>query len=303
MAAPRFTTCVRRQLLVCGLVLLASGAWSATAQAAAGFVLTYDETQGDRTGQSSCSLVSGWARIESGLMDDVTLVDFARQTLWTLNARAKTATRLELPKVVEQVRSAMQGMQGQLAQAQDAMTQAMANTPPEQRAQLQQLMQQLGGGNPAKPAATHQTPTIESTGARATIRGYPCDVYRVVDAGTTRTEWRSREIPPAFRDPEYARLAQQFDRLTHWLRELQDLMASAVSLPSIDALMGTTGDARGFLVQMETTIRLPEQPPQPYRVTFLGLSKRDDLAASAFQIPAGFREVELTVPTAQGAKP
>ena len=83
----------------------------------------------------------------------------------------------------------------------------LENVSPEQRAQMEQMMENMGLGSIAQqPAAPPELEYLKTAESR-TVNGYPCMVYRVLEDGRPNTEMciASRDALP-LQDDDYATL-------------------------------------------------------------------------------------------------
>ena len=245
--------------------MLWCGLSSAVAQAATGYTLTYEITsaRGGSSTQQTIDVAPDHARVTAGGQQTM-LFDFPRRIIWVLDDKQRTAQRLEIQQLADMMR-----------QTQGTMAQVMGSLPPEQRGQAAQWMQQLGA--PAAGRAPAAPPRPQPTGRRETISGFPCEAYTAQDAGgQARTEWRTAQVPPEAAEPEFRRQTAQLEQLFH------DMMAA---IPRSSEMVGALplDSSEGFVVRQESSSGV---------MTFQGISKHE-VTASAFAIPAGYREVNM----------
>lgn len=80
----------------------------------------------------------------------------------------------------------VQALGGQMATMRAAMEAQLAGMPPEQRKQVEAMMAARGGGMPgagAGPAKKRAERTYKSVGQKKTVRGFPCEMYKVLVDG------------------------------------------------------------------------------------------------------------------------
>jgi hypothetical protein len=75
--------------------------------------------------------------------------------------------------------AALQGIAGQVSDAMQQMQAALADLPPEQRAMAEQMMKQRMGGM----GETIKPRTLSKTGESATVNGFDCEIYDVIESG------------------------------------------------------------------------------------------------------------------------
>ena len=266
-----------------------TAAWAAT-----GYVTTYDVTATDAAGQAKSgayvmTLAPGHARVESTAEQTVTLFDFNGQVIWLLDESRRTAMRVELTKMMQQLHGSLQqqGVGSLPAEAQAALQESLKDLPPEAQAAMAQLTQQ--GSRHAVPAA--QAPaTAHPTGEQRIVNGVPCAVYATSSPLVTMTECWSEHVPPGANDPAYLQLAEQFKRFSEPLQQLGQL-----GLPTAD----TANDphAKQFLVHMDSRMALPVGGhAMTQQLTYRRFEARGDLTPDLFEVPAGYQRVEMDQP-------
>jgi hypothetical protein len=107
-----------------------------------------------------------------------TILDAAGKKLVMLNDQDKSYTELtEADR--EQMRSRMEAMRTQ-------MKERMKDLPPDQRKRMEEMMG--GRGLDADKAGEGPPPKFEPTGAKKTINGFACQMYRRLEDGKVREE-------------------------------------------------------------------------------------------------------------------
>ncbi|HVR61255.1 MAG TPA: DUF4412 domain-containing protein [Polyangia bacterium] len=108
------------------------------------------------------------------------IIDAAAKKMTVLDDRAKTYTEITEADV-KRIRGQAAAMRGQLEQR-------MAAMPPEQRQQMQAMLDKMAGAGaePAKPVK--HTFKFESLGQKKTVNGMSCQMYKVLRDGKAHEE-------------------------------------------------------------------------------------------------------------------
>lgn len=105
-----------------------------------------------------------------------TILDAAAKKVLLVNDHEKSYSELtEADR--QKLQSQMDGMRSQ-------MKDRLKDVPPEQRQKIEEMMAKRGGG----PAAKEHILKFEALGARKTINGFACDMYRKLEDGKVREE-------------------------------------------------------------------------------------------------------------------
>jgi len=122
----------------------------------------------------------GKIRVETTMADGrktIAIFDGDKQVMWMLQPEQHT--------YMEMNAASMEGMSQQLAQAQQKMQAAMANMPPEQRAQMEKAMAGRGGmGGASAP----KTITFQPKGGTDHVGKFTCTLYTELTNGQRTAE-------------------------------------------------------------------------------------------------------------------
>lgn len=162
----------------------------------------------------------------AGKPSNAWIMDLDAQTLTSVDYAQRSVTTGTVQEFAETLRGATATMGGQMAEAMKQMQEAMKDMTPEQRQQMQQMMQKSmpGGGRPgAAPSAEACRPPrteVRPTGQTAKIAGYAATRFDVFEDGKlvqevwvspTITAWR--ELDPK----KMERFGQEMTRATQAL--------------------------------------------------------------------------------------
>ena len=235
--------------------------------------IEYRSTEGG--GASMQSLLVGHGKLRTDADGEVSVVlDPGNDSMLMLNHADRTFTRMN--------RADMERMSAGLGAAMAQMEQALANMPPEVRAQMEgSLGGMLGGGAAAV--------SVNPTGRNDTVAGHPCVIYRTQMKGETINETCMGAV-------------DAFDGLPSQDRRT---LESAMAMTQRIAESLAKGPLAG-MVDLSTF-----QPGMlPLRVTDFDGGKRstsefagiDDapLPADLFTVPAGYTEQKLEMPDLGG---
>ncbi|HYL80514.1 MAG TPA: hypothetical protein VEU07_06855 [Candidatus Acidoferrum sp.] len=207
------------------------------APAGAGWIIEQVVRQGAgapaRTGEQQRQVLTISAnRMKTVMLDragkaaNAWIMDLDAQTLTSVDYAQRSVTTGTLQEFAETLRGATAAMGGQMAEAMKQMQDAMKDMPPEQRQQMQQMMQKSmpGGGVPgAAPSAEACRPPrteVRPTGQTAKIAGYNATRFDVFEDGKLAQEvWVSptvtawRELDPK----KMERFGQEMTKATEGL--------------------------------------------------------------------------------------
>ena len=197
-----------------------------------------------------------------------------KQTLYSIDPATKSYYAIDkatMTAVSEQVSGAMKQMQDELAKL-----------PPEQRAQAEKMMGNMGG------AASGPSIEVKSTGEKQTIQGYPCTRYDVLLGGKRTSEmwvagWSAVKVT---KDDMGA------------LRSMSTFFEDMVKSNPMLRNMATSGAFQGMdrVDGFPVLVRHFDGDKVVEEMTLKGVERRA-VPASTFDIPAGYARKEL------GAKP
>lgn len=246
------------------IVLLAGG----VAAAAEGVQLVQRTTTADTTLTSQVQIAQDKMRAEivdptSGLKQAV-IFDAGRQVIIVINPERRTY--MEVTKAqIDQIGTQMQGMMAQ-------MEAAMANMPPEQRAQIEAMMRGRGMSVPQAPTLEYRKTGTDRVGQWA------CDTYEATENGQKVMDLCTVE-PSALgltaADAETMRqLAEFFTKL----------------VPQGASMLDVGSPERGFTgVPVRTTTTAGGDQV----TTELAEVSRQNFDDSIFEVPAGFQKQEF----------
>jgi hypothetical protein len=246
---------------------------AAVVNGASGVVITQKITSGTDTRTSQVQLDQNHMRAEVGSPNggkQVVIFDGTRQVMDILHADGKTyneITKADMDRLATQVSGAMAQMQA-----------AMANMPPEQRAQLEAAMKGRGMNMPGAAAAAAK-PEYRK-GGTATIGKWTCQKYEGYENGEKTSEICT--VPPStlgFGLNDFAVTRQMMD----FVSGLTKMM------PGVANQMFTIGseEAQGFSgipVWSKRTVAGRDFVTEITDVT------RTSIPESAFQVPAGLEK-------------
>lgn len=256
-----------RSLAVALALALAVPAGAALADA----TINFRATEGG--GAAMQSMLVGQGKIRSDADGDTSVVfDTAAGTMTVIDHGRREFTRIGKAEL-EQMGAAMGAAMRQ-------MEQALANVPPEMRAQMQGM---IGGAIPGMGGEAMVK--VEDTGRRDSVAGYACTIFRTQIQGRTVNEScmgdasALRELPAADRATLDAAMAMT-----------RDMVESLASGP-LAQFADMTPFKDGMLPLRITEI----EGGQRSTSEFAGI-ETGPLPADAFAIPAGFKEQKLEMP-------
>ncbi len=181
-----------------------------------------------------------------------TIMEFASGKIVTIDHQKKEFSEMTVAEIDE----AMKGMAAQ-------MEQAMANIPPQMREKMAGMM----GGAGADATLTK--------GATRTIAGYPCQTWTIAMGATmTQESCNSTALTPPF-DPA------NFQKLTR---------VSIPMMQGMDKMIKKMTEIQGISLMHHTTMNMMgRKTDTSMEATEV---KKGAIAADAFAIPAGFKQVE-----------
>ena len=131
---------------------------------------------------------------------------------------------------------------------------------------VQKMAGQIAGKN-ATPSA--ESINLQPTGRKEVLAGFSCEEYAGTISGQNAVIWITKEIP------EYKALSERLLELAPQFKQMQGLVGRTAGLEGMPLLTEITGpDGK------KTTIRVQA-------------ISREAIAKSDFQIPEGYRKVEM----------
>ncbi|MEP7244416.1 MAG: DUF4412 domain-containing protein [Gammaproteobacteria bacterium] len=171
------------------------------------------------------------------------------------------------------------------AAARKQMEAQMANMPPERRAMMEKMLGQMGGGagTPGAPAAPKRT--LKKTGRTESVAGITCTMWEVSVNGVKDTELcaaKPGSVPGG-------------DEVIRTLRELGEMMKSFTQNFGAQARKGASQPWN----DMETIDGVPIltrdfENGKASAETRLTAFHKESVAASQFEVPAGYKEKKVS---------
>ena len=184
----------------------------------------------------------------------------------SVDSKKKTYHEMNLAEL----ESAAKAAQSQMEAARAQMQQRMKDLPPEQRAMMEKMMPNLpGAGAQAAPVA------VKNTGETKLISGYTCAKYVATEGDkTVLVAWTTKDVPG------FAGLRDDWVKFQKRMASMNRLSGSATA----DAYAQIEGFPMETDVgQMKTVVRKVEARATP---------------ASAFEVPAGYKQEKMELPKA-----
>lgn len=246
----------------------------------------HDLTTGKMTGRDIMYVQQGKARMEDANGHRLTI--FRDNTMIQIDKTDRTY------RVID--KAAMAQMAGGMNQMYAKMQERMAAMPPEQRAQMEKMMAQMGGkaGGPAAPQ-THKHDVVD-LGSSGSAAGRGCHLWNKTRDGAPEEQLC---VVPAGSLPgsdEMLTLMQQMSDFSGQFRDAMSAQGGAA------AKMGSTVTG-GMTQEIEVLRKLNGFPASTRRYTSAGqledtemvLTKwqEQSIPASMFEIPAGYTKKEM----------
>jgi hypothetical protein len=218
----------------------------------------------------------GRMRTENGGQGEGAVAIFKDQAMYVLNPQSKSYRKIDKATVDQ--------LSAQLAQARKQMEAAMQNMPPERRAMMEKMMGGAGGA-----AAQAPKRVLKNTGRTETVAGIKCTVWEA-SAGGQKEEELCAAPPSAITGG---------DEMMQTLRDVGEMLKGFTQafpagskannawsdMDSIKGLPILTRSFDGGKVTSETR---------------LAAVRKESIAASQFDVPAGYTEKKMTFGPAPG---
>lgn len=221
----------------------------------------------------------GRMRTENGGRGEGSVAIFKDQAMYVIDPRSKTYRRID--------KAALDQMAAKLGEARKKMEAAMANMPPERREMMEKMMGQMGAGAAGSKAAKR---SLKNTGRTETVAGIKCTVWEASVAGKKEEELCA--APPGS--------VPGGDEMMKTLREV------GVMLKSFTDNFGASTKADDAWRDMDTINGVPIltrdfSEGKVTSETRLSVARKESVAGSQFEIPAGYTEkkLELGAPAAE----
>jgi hypothetical protein len=199
---------------------------------------------------------------------------FRDDTLFSINHKEKSYIAMD--------RASMKRMADQLSPALNAIQEQMKNMTPEQRAQMEKMM---GGRMPAGMGGPEKTQEIKRTSRSEKIGGYSCTYVEVLEDGVMTDEIcvapgqslkGSDELIVAAKKMADLMKEMMANMNAPWLRQMVDKQTA-----NFEKLGGIPVLSRHF------------EDGKPNNETTMTAIRSESLAASMFEIPAGYTKKDL----------
>jgi hypothetical protein len=224
-------------------------------------------------GAAMQSILVGQGKIRSDADADTNVVfDTIAGTMVVIDHDRREYTRI--------TKAEMEQMGETINQAMRQMEQALANVPPEMRAQMQGM---LGGAVPGMGGEAMVK--VENTGRSDTVAGHDCTIYRTQIQGTVATESCMGDAAALDELPAGDRAT--LDAAMAMTREMVESLASGPLGQFADMAPFKDGMFPLRITEIEGGVRSTSE--------YAGIDT-SALPADAFAIPAGFKETKLEMP-------
>jgi len=225
-----------------------------------------DNTGGTRTDYFTAT------KMRTSTADSETIVDFSTGSITMIDKKKKEYSQV----TAEQIEAAMKQGQAQMAQAQAQaqaqMEQAKANMTPEMRAKMEQMMGGMGGAFAGAITVTK--------GGTKKVAGYDTQQYTITMGDTMKREvWNTTALQLPF-DPA------QFRRMSGFTNPA----AFGPMAQSMSKMADKMKEVQGFTLAETTSIKVMGRGNETSKEAVE--VKKGPVAADAFTVPAGFKQVE-----------
>jgi hypothetical protein len=212
----------------------------------------------------------------------VVLLDAARKRQIMIDETNKTYTEIT-EEDRKRMRSQMESMRGQ-------MQEQLKSLPPEQRKKMEAALGAMGASSPTPGAHKPSEWKYEALGAKKTVNGFACEMYRVTEDGHAREE--------VCISPWSAGLVKKDDFVA--LAKFGEEMMTEMGLDKKAAsgsVLGRLNKAPGLPI---TRVSIDEDGKRSGEEQIKSI-KRGSLDASLFAVPAGYTKKDLPLGPGPGA--
>jgi hypothetical protein len=212
----------------------------------------------------------------------VVLLDAARKRQIMIDDTNKTYTEIT-DEDRKRMRAQMEGMRGQ-------MQEQLKSLPPEQRKKMEAALGAMGASSPTSGPHKPSEWKYESLGAKKSVNGFACEMYRVTEDGHAREE--------VCISPWSAGLVKKDDfvALAKFGEEMMEEMGLDKKAAS-GSVLGRLNKAPGLPI---TRVSIDEDGKRSGEEQIKSI-KRGALDASLFAVPAGYTKKELPMGPGAGA--
>jgi hypothetical protein len=198
---------------------------------------------------------------------------FKNKTIYALDPEKKTYTMVD--------KATVDRMGGQLADARKKMEAQMANMPPEQRAMMEQMMKQMGGGAPGGKLPKRD---VKSTGRSESVAGFKCTIWEVTVDGQKDQELCATPASAIPGGTEVLAVMREIGEMMQGLSEGLGPMARRTAneeWKDVAKIGGVPILTRDF------------EAGKPSSETRLAVIRKESVPASMFEVPAGYKERKM----------
>ena len=208
------------------------------------------------------------------------IFDQAKQVTWMADLAKGTYMEFTAAQV-QGMANQMQGMAGQMQEAMKQMQEQMANMPPEQRAQMEQMMkQQMGGMGGMGGGSAPPQITVREKAKGEKVGQFTCTRYEILTGGEKSQEVCAAALDQLKLDPSafetFKALAAFYEPLTRQIPK--GTWAAPTGMSQI----------QGFPVQ--TLIYTGAQPTMEWALVSI---ENKALDAGLFVLPANLKKTEM----------
>lgn len=213
----------------------------------------------------------------------IVVFDVGRGRLWFANPRTKSYWEGTADEFCTSMRGTMASA---MSEVEKQMKDQLAKLPPDQRAQVEQMMKQALQGQAGQPGAAPAPPprvTVERTAEQATIAGLPAKKYRVLTDGQPFQDLWLASDAGLLQELQIGKASDAYARMSACQAGSAGPYAAVAESQEYRKLLG-----EGWPVRI---VGYPAGTPQT--LTEVVKVERRDVPESEFTPPAGFRKAPL----------
>lgn len=209
--------------------------------------------------------------------EDGNLTIFKNRAMYTIDTSSKTY------RVID--KATVDKMGAQFAEAKKKMAAQMASMPPEQRAMMEKMMGQMGGGAPGAAAAPTRTRTLKNTGRTETVAGIKCSVWEAAVNGQKEEELCAAEPGSIPGGDEAMKTFREIGAMLKGFTESFGARGKKSTAPwnDLETINGVPILTRDFEHGKATS------------ETRLMVARKESVPDSAFEVPAGYTEKKISI--------
>jgi hypothetical protein len=200
-------------------------------------------------------------KMEEVTDNQATIIRLDEELVWQVDHNAKTYSQItfaELEALSGQQEAAMKEAQEQM----EEMKEMLESMPPEQRAMMEQQMQQAM----QMQSAMSEPPKVTKTGKKEKILGYTCEEYKFEWGPINWDMWTCEEVVP---DIDFSRFYQGFEGAKAMTEELAKIKGFPLKTIMTTGMAGTTTRNTSVVTKIKT----------------------ERIKSSEFELPKGYRQV------------